>query len=147
MREADQSGQTGLSHQVAPDRSLTQPQLYSPARMPAVCVTGRVSVATAGNCHSLAEHSWQTLEPACIMQCLKNMIPVEQSTLAVKNRTRSHNNSYINREAGGGTKLNNTPRGLPNTCPSHSEPTLSGNCQHAEASSALKSNGRKKHLN
>lgn len=84
---------------------------------------------TAGNCHGLAERSWQTLELACIMQCLENMIPVEQSTLAVKNRIRSHNNSYINQETGGGTKFNNTPRGLLSTCPGHSEPSLSGNCQ------------------
>lgn len=46
------------------------------------------------------------------MRCLKNMIPVEQSVFAVKNRTRSHDNSYINCEPGGGTKLTNTHGGV-----------------------------------
>lgn len=42
------------------------------------------------------------------MQFLKNMIPVEKTMFAVKNRTWSHNNLSIICEAGGGTKWNDS---------------------------------------
>lgn len=53
MKEADQNGQTRLSHQVAPDSYLTQLKLYLAASKHAVWFTVGVSVAAAGNCHSL----------------------------------------------------------------------------------------------